>query len=194
MVIRVSLTLLSIVEMNVGVMCSCMPAFAKFFRCHPILPRTLSSVLNITLKKLNQLISGISNRIAEKSLDSPLERNNPLTSRQPAHQLTLGTGFGNAQEQGLGLSQLDSKRHWEVQQSKPALTRTVEEATLKSQDFSISASQVWDFSSSEAQGSAPGTSRSESHIETQASSPHRRRHWWEIEGIITDFTLSRTEK
>lgn len=179
--------------MSVGVMCSCMPAFARFFRHHPAFPRILFSTIDLTLKKFHRLVSAISNRVTEKSSYSQMEKGDSSAPRQEAHHPNLGTGLRKAQEQGLGPSKLNLDEDSEAQHSEPALSQTVEVQTLKSQNSGIRIFQDWDVSSSEAQGSGPGTSRSERHAERQASSQNPRRHWWEIEGIITNSTLSRTE-
>lgn len=184
---------LTTVEMSVGVMCSCMPAFARFFRHHPAFPRILFSTIDLTLKKFHRLVSAISNRVTEKSSYSQMEKGDSSAPRQEAHHPNLGTGLRKAQEQGLGPSKLNLDEDSEAQHSEPALSQTVEVQTLKSQNSGIRIFQDWDVSSSEAQGSGPGTSRSERHAERQASSQNPRRHWWEIEGIITNSTLSRTE-
>lgn len=158
-----------------GIMCSCMPAFAKFFHHHSALPRLLSSALDFVLNFFNRFITPyqIPSKRGPDHLGMPTAR----------HPLTVGTALENAQSRGIVLSRFQEEADLEPQRSSTA-----------TQDLELSDSRIKapHALSLEVQRTEEADSRPDSGTAMQAPNKRRCRYWWEAERIISDVTLSQT--
>lgn len=107
----------SIVEMNVGIICGCMPHLAAFFRQHPI----KSSHLSPFRRLASRLGPKLSKRsfFAEKGSDDSFDR---VASQTPPNNHYLGTQIleSSAQGEGKFLQSGEWERHGWLDQSASA--------------------------------------------------------------------------
>ncbi|MCJ1240352.1 hypothetical protein MMC14_008354 [Varicellaria rhodocarpa] len=114
---------LIVAEVNIGIMCGCMPLLTKFFRHHRALPRLLKSLISAALNSLTHATSILTGRSSVRHSEGSLERIESKSSigQRRGHLLTLGTSF--RREEGLGLNVLSTAR-LEMTEKKDATIAT----------------------------------------------------------------------
>lgn len=78
----------SVIEVNVSIMCACMPACAHYFRRHGGAFRSLSSRLHLRIKSLYNMSSPKAN--SDENMH-PFQRANSYEAENDKMKLTLGS-------------------------------------------------------------------------------------------------------